>query len=173
MAAEVPHDAAGAAAHGGEAAGNFPPFDVSLFPHQLIWFAIAFIALYILMSRVALPSVAAVVDARAAKVQGDLDLAAETSAAAETARADAERATATARAGARKIVDDMRAEMAASLAVDRAKAEADVAARAEVAEKRISASRAEAMAGVGAIADDLARDIVAKLTAQGSTKGAA
>jgi alkylation response protein AidB-like acyl-CoA dehydrogenase len=115
MAAEAPHGAE-AAAHGGEhAAGAFPPFDVSLFPHQLIWFAIAFVALYILMSRVALPSVASVVDARAAKVQGDLDLAAETSAAAETARADAERATATARAGARKIVDDMRAEMAASL----------------------------------------------------------
>ena len=165
MAAEAPHGAE-AAAHGGEhAASAFPPFDVSLFPHQLIWFAIAFIALYILMSRVALPSVAAVVDARAAKVQGDLDLAAETSAAAETARADAERATATARAGARKIVDDMRAEMAATLAEDRARAETEVAARAEVAEKRINAARTDAMAGVGAIADDLARDIVAKLTA--------
>lgn len=165
MAAEAPHGAE-AAAHGGEhAAGAFPPFDVSLFPHQLIWFSIAFIALYILMSRVALPRVAEVVDTRAAKVKADLDAAAAESAAAEAARVNAERATAQARSGARKIVDDMRAEMAAGLAVDRAKAEEEVARRAEAAAARIAAARGEAMVGVGSMSAELARDIVAKLTA--------
>jgi F-type H+-transporting ATPase subunit b len=163
--AEAPHGAE-AAAHGAEhAAGAFPPFDVSLFPHQLIWFAIAFVALYILMSRVALPRVAEVVETRAATVKADLDAAASESAEAEQARIDAERATAEARAGARKIVDDMRAEMAAGLAADRAKAEGELLTRAEAAEKRIAAARGEAMAGVGPMADDLAKAIVAKLTA--------
>jgi F-type H+-transporting ATPase subunit b len=160
MAAEA--EAAHGGGHAAEAA--FPPFDASLFSHQLIWFAIAFVGLYILMSRVALPRVAEVVDARAAKVKADLDEAAAGSLAADRARLDAERARAEAQAGARKIVDDMRAEMAAGLAEERAKAEADLAARAEAAEKRIAAARTEAMSGVGAMAADLAAQIVAKLT---------
>lgn len=158
--AEVAHGASGGAEH---AAGAFPPFDASLFPHQIIWFAIAFLTLYYLMSRVALPRVAEVVDLRAKTLQGDLDTAAATSAAAETAKAEAERATAEARAGARKIVDDMRAEMAAALAGDRAKADEALAAQAAAAEKRIGEQRTQALSGVGAMADDLARDIVAKL----------
>lgn len=168
MAGEVPHDAAGAAAHGGEAAGGFPPFDVSLFPHQLIWFAITFVTLYILMSRVALPTVAAVVETRAAKVKADLDDAAAASAAADEARGNAERATAAARANARKIVDDVRASMAAALAADRAKAEEEIQKRALEAESRIAAARKSAMSGVDALSADLAQDIVAKLTTRGA-----
>jgi F-type H+-transporting ATPase subunit b len=53
--------------------------------------------------------------------------------------------------------------MAASLAGDRAKADEALAAQAAAAEKRIQDQRAQALSGVGAIADDLARDIVAKL----------
>jgi F-type H+-transporting ATPase subunit b len=169
--AEAAHGAK-AAAHGGEhAAGAFPPFDLSLFPHQLIWFAIAFGALYVLMSRVALPRVAEVVETRAATVKADLDAAAAESAAAEQARIDAERAKAEAQAGARKIVDDMRAEMAAGLAAERAEAEAELARKAQAAEARIGAARTEALAGVGAVAVDLAKAIVAKLTVP--AKGAA
>jgi len=162
MAAEPAHGAEGA--HGAEhAAGAFPPFDASLFPHELIWLAITFLVLYYFMSRVALPRVAEVLETRAKTIQGDLDTAAATSAAAETAKAEAERATAEARAGARKIVDDMRAEMAAALAGDRAKADDKLAAQAAAAEKRINDQRAAALSGVGAMADDLAKDIVAKL----------
>lgn len=153
------------AAHGAaEGAASFPPFDPSLFGSQLVWFAITFGVLYFIMSRVALPGVTKVVETRAKTVQTDLDVAAQTSADADAAKASAERATAEARAGARKIVDDMRAEMAASLAADRAEAEKGVAQRAATAEARIAKTRADAMAGVDAMASDLARDIVARLT---------
>jgi len=158
----APHGA-DAAAHGAEGAASFPPFDPSLFQHQLVWFVLSFGVLYLLMSRVALPRVEEVLTARAAKIRGDLDVAVATSAAAETAKAEAERATAEARAGARKIVDDMRAEMAAALAADRAKAEGELTARAETAQKRIDAARGQALASVDAMASALARDIVAKL----------
>ena len=57
----------------GEGASSFPPFDASLFPHQLFWFAVSFLALYILMSRVALPKIASVLAARDARIRGDLD----------------------------------------------------------------------------------------------------
>lgn len=165
MAGETPHGAAEGAGH---AASAFPPFDLSLFGSQLVWFALTFGALYLIMSRVALPGVARVVETRAKTVQTDLDVAASTSAEADTAKAAAERATAEARAGARKIVDDMRAEMATALAADRAVAEAEVAKRAAVAEARIASTRAQAMSGVGAIAADLAKDIVARLAGKAS-----
>ena len=161
MAGEVHEAAHEGAAH---AASSFPPFDPALFGSQFVWFALTFGVLYFIMSRVALPGVAKVVETRAKTVATDLDVAALTSADADAAKAAAERATAEARAGARKIVDDMRAEMAASLAVDRAEAEAGVAKRAAVAEERIARTRAEAMSDVGAMASDLARDIVARLT---------
>ena len=171
MAGEV-HGAEAAHEGAAHAASSFPPFDPALFASQLVWFAITFGVLYFIMSRVALPGVTKVVETRAKSVQTDLDVAAQTSADADAAKAAAERATAEARAGARKIVDDMRAEMAASLAVDRAEAEAGVAKRAAVAEERIAATRKEAMAGVGAIANDLAKDIVARLAGK-ATGGAA
>jgi F-type H+-transporting ATPase subunit b len=166
MAEAAPHGAdAGAhgAAHGAAEAG-FPPFDISLFPHQLIWFAVTFGILYFLMSRVALPAVAKVLEARKHVIQTDLDAAAMTSEAAEIAKAEAERATAEARAGARKLVDDMRAGINASLADDRAKAEAVLADRVAAAETRIAAARTEALASVDGIAADLSKEVVAKLT---------
>ncbi len=61
-------------AHGGAhgAKAPFPPFNSETFASQLIWFAIAFILLYVLMSRVALPRVGAIVEGRANKIADDL-----------------------------------------------------------------------------------------------------
>jgi FAD/FMN-containing dehydrogenase len=42
---------------GGHASGVFPPFDPSTFGSQLLWLAIIFGALYVLMSRIGLPRV--------------------------------------------------------------------------------------------------------------------
>src|SRR6516225_4076214 len=52
--------------------GNFPPFDPSTFPSQLVSLAIAFVALYLIVSRIALPRVGGVIDARHNKIEGDL-----------------------------------------------------------------------------------------------------
>src|ERR1700757_4014864 len=52
--------------------GNFPPFDPDTFPSQLVSLVIAFVALYIIVSRIALPRVGAVIDARQNKIEGDL-----------------------------------------------------------------------------------------------------
>ena len=52
---EVPIDLA-------TAENSFPPFDPSHFTSELIWLAITFGALYMLMSRVALPRVANLID---------------------------------------------------------------------------------------------------------------
>ena len=56
----------------GGAKPPFPPFNSETFASQILWFAIAFVLLYLLMSRVALPRVGAIVSARSGKIAGDL-----------------------------------------------------------------------------------------------------
>src|ERR1700752_1938208 len=59
-------------AHGGHHGGAFPPFDSSNFASQLVSLAIAFVALYLIVSRIALPRVGGTIDARQDKIEGDL-----------------------------------------------------------------------------------------------------
>ena len=56
----------------GGAKPQFPPFNPETFASQMLWFAITFVLLYFLMSRVALPRVGAIVVARAGKIADDL-----------------------------------------------------------------------------------------------------
>jgi F-type H+-transporting ATPase subunit b len=163
-AAEAGHAAAAAGAHGGEhAAATFPPFDSSLFSSQLIWFAITFVALYWIVSKSILPKIGGVIATRAATVKGDLDSAAQKSAAAEDARVKMERAIATARSDARAMISAAKADVQAKLNAEQEAAEKRVTARIEAAEAQIDATRQKALTEVGALADGLARDIVAKV----------
>ena len=51
---------------------GFPPFDSTTFASQLLWLALTFIALYLLMSRLALPRIGAILETRRQRVEGDL-----------------------------------------------------------------------------------------------------
>ena len=53
-------------------AKGFPPFDASTFASQLLWLAITFVALYLLMSRIALPRIGSILETRHQRVEGDL-----------------------------------------------------------------------------------------------------
>ncbi|MCA3572563.1 MAG: F0F1 ATP synthase subunit B', partial [Aestuariivirga sp.] len=50
--------------HEGAANAPFPPMDTSTFPSQIFWLVIFFGLLYLLMSRLVLPKMAAVLDKR-------------------------------------------------------------------------------------------------------------
>ena len=166
---EAAHQAAGATAeHGGEA-GGFPPFDPALFASQLFWFALSFIALYLIMSRFVLPKVGATLAARAGTIEGDLSQAAQKSAQAENARTSMEKAVAKARADARAMVDAARAEVQAKLNAEQEAAEARIAERIRAAEARVDAAKQKALAEVPALADGLARDIADRIAPANST----
>src|SRR5260370_39056584 len=47
-----------------EHGGGVPPFNAHTFAFQLLWLALIFLALYLLMSRVALPRVGSILEAR-------------------------------------------------------------------------------------------------------------
>ncbi|MBS0385375.1 MAG: F0F1 ATP synthase subunit B' [Proteobacteria bacterium] len=151
------------AAHPAEATTAFPPFDASLFPSQLFWFALSFIALYVIMSRFVLPKVGATLARRAGTIDGDLDQAAQKSAEAENARASMEKAVAKARADARAMIDAARAEVQAKLNAEQEAADARIAERIRAAEARVETAKQKALAEVPALADGLARDIADRI----------
>src|SRR5246127_395858 len=50
----------------------FPPFEAEHFPSQLVWLAISFVLLYVLMSRIALPRIGGIMAARSKAISDDL-----------------------------------------------------------------------------------------------------
>lgn len=149
-----------AEAHG---KGGFPPFDSSSFGSQLLWFAIAFGALYYLMSKVALPRVASILAERHDRVTSDLDKAAGLKAETDQAITAYEKALADARSNAQKIAAETHEKLAAETETKRKSLEADLHAKLAAAEKQIVASKTAAMRNVRAIAVDAAAAIVERL----------
>lgn len=165
--ADNAHNAVHAAteAHGGaEHGGVFPAFDPTHFASQLIWLAIVFGLLYFLMSRVALPRVARILEDRTRKIETELRAARAAQAQAETAQAMHEKTLADARASAQATAQEAQARLAADADAHRRRIEDELNAKLSAAESRIAETRGRAMANVGAIASDAAAAIVETVT---------
>lgn len=151
-------------AHGGEDhAGVFPPFDPATFPSQLLWLAISFGALYLLMSRVALPRISGILDNRKALIDGDLAAADAARLKTDAAIAAYEAALAAAKSKAQGIANESRNAIQADLAAKRTAVEADLSGKVTEAEARIAATKAEALTHVDEIAAETAQSVVTQL----------
>lgn len=140
-----------------------PQLDVATFAPQLIWLAITFILLYLLMAKVALPRVAAVLEERAKRIEDNLEKAEGLKREAEAAREAYEKAVAESRAKASTLTTQA-AERAAKETADRQHAlAASLAAKGRDTEERIAAARAQALQSTHTIAADVAREAVRKL----------
>src|SRR5205823_5265276 len=84
----------------------FPPFQKETFPSQLFWLALTFIALYLVMSRVALPQIGGIFQARRERIGGDLAEAQRLKEESDSALAAYEKALAEARGRAQKIAEE-------------------------------------------------------------------
>ncbi|MFC0283853.1 F0F1 ATP synthase subunit B' [Camelimonas abortus] len=142
----------------------FPPFESATFASQLLWVTISFAVLYFLMSRIALPRIAKVMEDRQNRITADLAEAQKLRAESEEAVAAYEKALAEARANAQAIAQKARDEMAAEFEAKRKALEADLAAQIAAAEETIRANAAAAMANVRDIAAEAASAIVERLT---------
>jgi F-type H+-transporting ATPase subunit b len=140
-----------------------PQLDVTYFAPQLVWLAISFVVLLLLMWRLALPKVGAVVVMREERVQGNLKKAEQMKAEAEAALADYHKALAEARIGAQ--AEHNRAAQA--LTAETAKREEAfgkrLAEQTGTAEKRIGAAKTEALSSVRQISSELAQSMAQKL----------
>jgi F-type H+-transporting ATPase subunit b len=159
--------AKGAAAHTGAEGGPkapFPPFQKDTFASQLVSLAIAFVALYLIVSRVALPRVGSLLDERQNKIDGDL-------AEAQTLKEETDRALkayeselAAARSRAQAIGTETREKLNAASDAERKTLEERLTLKLAEAEKTIAATREKAMSNVRGIAADAAAAIVQRLS---------
>jgi F-type H+-transporting ATPase subunit b len=159
--------------HAGEAgheaaSGGLPQFDPTYFPSQLFWLTIFFVLLYLLLDRVLLPRVGGVIEARAKKIQGDIDAAAKANADAQAALDSYDATIAASRAKARAEMDTARAEAADVRAKQTAEADATHRAALDAAEARLMARRAQGLEAAREAAEDVACDIVRKIAGQGA-----
>jgi F-type H+-transporting ATPase subunit b len=150
---------------------TFPPFNVATFPSQLFWFAIVFIAIYLLMSRVALPRLGGLFAVRRARIDKDLEEATNLQHQADEAGAAYERTLAEAKARAQALAQEMRDKLAAASEARRKELEGSLGERLAQAEREIAATRTQAMANVDSIAGEAAAAIIRHLT--GATADAA
>ena len=68
--------AAAAAADGaGKASGGLPQLNITTFPSQIFWLVVTLVVLFLLLSKVALPRIASVLEERADAIADDLDAA--------------------------------------------------------------------------------------------------
>ena len=159
--------AKGAAAHTGAEGGPkapFPPFQKDTFASQLVSLAIAFVALYLIVSRVALPRVGSLLDERQNKIDGDL-------AEAQTLKEETDRALkayeselAAARSRAQAISTETREKLNAASDAERKTLEERLTLKLAEAEKTIASTREKAMSNVRGIAADAAAAIVQRLS---------
>jgi len=144
--------------------GAFPPFDPANFAPLLIWLALSFALLYILMSKVALPRVHDILHTRQAKINEDLTSANKMRADAKAAAAAHDKTLAEARAKSQALAQETQAKLKAETEAKQHALEADLTAKLAAAEAQIADTKATAMGHVESIAQEAAAAIIQHLT---------
>jgi len=143
--------------------GGMPQLDVAYFLPQLVWLAISFLFLYLLMSKIGLPRVAVAIEARRQRREEDLDRAAQLRREAEAVVAAYEGVRAAARERAQTTIRETTERFAAE-AADRQRALAAVLTeRTAAAERDIAAAKERAFGEIRTVAVDVAVSIAARL----------
>lgn len=148
---------------GGHETGIFPPFNPASFGSQILWFALTFAILWVVMSRLALPRIGGILESRRIRIEGDLKEAERLRVETERAMAAYEQALAEARKNAHNIAEETRASIKLDLDGKRAKVEADLGQKVATAEARIQKTKTDALASVDEIAAETAAALVGQL----------
>ncbi|MEP9397036.1 F0F1 ATP synthase subunit B [Mesorhizobium sp. KR2-14] len=146
-----------------ETGGNFPPFDPTHFPSQILWLAITFGLFYLFLQKVVLPRVGGILEVRRDRIAQDLDQAALMKSEADAAVAAYEQELAEAKAKANAIGQEARDNAKADAESERKKIEADLERKLGEAEARIAGIKSAAMKEVGGIAEETTAAIVQEL----------
>jgi len=163
MANETAHTGTSVEVPAGGHAREFPPFDKQTFPSQLLWLTLTFVALYLLMSRIALPRIDSILERRRARISGDIAEALRLKGESDAAIAAYEKGLADARGRAQALVNDSRQRQAAEAEAARKALDATLNARITEAESRIAQTKSAAMVNVRGIATEAAAAIVERL----------
>jgi F-type H+-transporting ATPase subunit b len=165
--AESHGDAKGTTAHTEADGGHkapFPPFQKDTFASQLVSIVVAFVALYLIVSRIALPRVGSLLDERQNAIEGDLAAAQTLKDESDGALKAYESELAAARSRAQAIGSETREKLNAASEAERKTLEDRLSVKLAEAEKTIAATREAAMSNVRGIAAEAAAAIVQRLT---------
>ena len=143
---------------------GMPQLNIPDFTPQLVWLAIWFVVLYVLMATVGLPRVKAIMEARRRRREDDLARAAQLKSEAQAANAAYQKALSDARAQAMATIKATADRMAAEAAERQRALAAELTAQIAVAEQRIVESKEQALADIRGVAVDVGRSVVEKLT---------
>ena len=155
-----------------EGSGGMPQLDYHDFAPQLVWLAIAFVALYLVMSRLAVPRIDDTLAKRQGKIQGDLDAAEKANEETRALVAAYEKRLADAREDARRLTRERGEADSAAAAAHFNELHDRLAKQIDEAEKRIAAQRDDVMAGLEHMAHDIGQEVYAKLAGQPADQGA-
>lgn len=155
--------AAAAEGEHAEHAKGLPQLNPASYASQIFWVVVTFGLLLWLMSKVALPRVAEVLEARQEKISNDLEKATALKAEAEGVMQAYEKAVAEARANAQKEVAASVAAADAEAARRNTELAGVLAGRTRDAEARIHAAKQEALGNLRSVAAETAMAAAAKL----------
>jgi F-type H+-transporting ATPase subunit b len=139
-------------------------FTTPLTVAQVVWGAIIFVVLYILLSRTGLPLVASVLEERATKIAKDLDEARTAKAGADAGMMEADEATAKARAESQAAINAALEEAKKAAAAQAETLNARLEKQLQDAESQIGQARASAMSALRQVATETAATVVTRLT---------
>lgn len=152
-----------AADHGEAKQSGMPQLAPADFPPQLIWLAISFILLLILMWKVALPRVGSVLELREKRIQADIERADRVKAEADNAKAAYEKMVADARAKAQAELAAATQGIQAETGKRDAAFMAQLNQRTKAAEDSIATAKTKAMGDVRSVAAEAAASIIKKV----------
>lgn len=144
-------------------APGMPQLDFSTFPNQIFWLIICLGAIYLILTKIALPRIASVLADRQGAITSDITAAEDFKLKAVEAEQAYEKALADARAESSSIIAKARAEIQVELDDAMARADAEIGERAAQSEKAIAEIQAGAMESVETVARDTAAEIVSAL----------
>jgi F-type H+-transporting ATPase subunit b len=148
------------------AAGGMPQLDFAnpLTLSQVVWGALIFIVLYILVTRSGLPKVAEVLDERAARISQDLETAHAAKAKSDAAVEEMTAATAKARADAQATITAELDKAKAAAATQASELNERLERQLADSEAQIANARASAMGALRQVATETASTVVTRLT---------
>lgn len=143
--------------------GGLPQLNVDDFAPQLVWLALTFGALYWIMSRIALPRIADVIEKRRDHIASDIDAAKQFKQKSEIAEAAYKSDLADAKARAHAIAQETKDELNAKTDAKRAEVDAKINEKLVESEQRIKTAKKAAIKEVNVIAASTTAEIVKHL----------
>ena len=141
-----------------------PQLEFATFVPQIVWLVITFLALYVIMSKIAVPKIAEVLEARQKKIDDNLERAQELRKEAEAAMAAYEQALSEARSKAHAEIAKVGQELAEKADAQEAKLAAELDAKIAESEAAIDAAMQDALKNVEGMAVEVAQTACQQLT---------